>query len=201
MKKYFIILLTLFLSSCSTFFNLNSAEFNKVIYDKGGKSYIILGASNDINRKGLIPNNFFEFTNVDNGKKFRMFIMNGTTKGFMIEPGKYYITRYSMSGSRIYGNQRQSVDLDLSNSIKGNFSVAENEAIYLGFISAEIKRVEDQSKLKEWFSGKTKITHKIKIENLYDKLTETEKDKFKNESGKEIKIKILNLKTATLYNN
>jgi hypothetical protein len=165
--------------------------FKNDVYKKGEKAYIVLGAVNNANNKDFDVNNFFIFKSKTGGK-IKLFVKNGETTSFMINPGEYKLISYSIYGGVTYGTATKYVDLDFSKGVEGNFKIERGEAIYLGFVNTKITKVKRNLFKKIFNFGvntEQEIQYETTVENLFEKI---DKNKFEREVGKNLQVELLN---------
>lgn len=189
LNSLFLVIILL-LSACGGYPNTPSdttrthTEFNfdKEVFDKGGKAYVVIEAKNNAGAPFTVYN-YLKFKD-KNGDTYELQMKNDQPYSFLFTPGTYTITGYRLYGSKSAGYVRSIVDLDFTGLITGEFTVKAGEAIYLG------QAVMDIIHARHSFFFKTTpkdLMYDIKIVNRFDKLTEEQLEFFKKESGLTLK--------------
>ncbi|MDR3113842.1 MAG: lipoprotein [Endomicrobium sp.] len=189
MKKILIVFLAaVVLSSCSS---ANRYRFNQKVYDKGGKAYIVLGAGNNASHADIPVNNYFIFQN-EKGEKVSFTIINGETLSFIVNPGTYKLIKYYLFGEvNYFGGIKHSITINFTNYVDSEFSVKEGDALYLGYVYTAIA---DNAKntWKRFFNFSINPKDISYETQAQDRLSDTLKEQFDKESGKDIQKSLLN---------
>jgi hypothetical protein len=177
------------LSSCSS---LNKHGFNRKVYEKGEKAYVVFGAENNAGHKDIIVNNYFVFID-DAGQKYNLYIANGETFSFLLPPGNYQLMKYTLYGEVSYFGVKNIIRADFSKYIEGSFSIKEGDAVYLGNINLDI---EEKAKniWKRFTAFAINPADTAYNTDVQDKLSSYEKEAFEKEAGKKIEVRLMEWK-------
>jgi len=169
-------------------------EFNKDKFDKGGYSFVVLSATNNIKTYSMAPDNEFVFKN-ENGKEAKMFVRG--IKGFMIPSGDYHLTEYRLYGYKSSGNTVTIINTDMSSFAEASFSVAPGGAYYLGNNILHITKVFKNPK-SNMFSRKTPQGENIDFTSVlkddFAELSAETKEKFETQTGRKLEKNIMTWK-------
>jgi hypothetical protein len=189
MRKFFLLTVIAsfaVLSSCSS---ANKYRFNQKVYDKGGKAYVVLGAENNAGHNDIKVHNYFIFKN-DKGENYSLFVANGETLSFLLNPGNYQLTQYYLYGEVSSFGVKNSISANFTKYVEGSFSLKDGDAVYLGYVSLTISdKAKNVWKRFFVFSINPKDTpYETSVQNRF---VAADKELFAKEAGKNIEVRLM----------
>jgi hypothetical protein len=131
-------------------------SFNAEAYEAGAAAYIGIGqmaSAGDISKVFVLS--ILEFTN-EKGEK--ILLQQFGNESYLIPPGHYKLTQFTLHGSRLVLNMPMSIfgtyDLDLTGLFDAGFSVKAGDAVYLGFIMVngiDIQKTDKDKKSQQYY--------------------------------------------------
>ena len=198
-RRAFVIVMTFFVSACNLYgvppvsaLREVEIEFNKTVYEKGGKAYVVLDANNNLGASFPVRS-FFVFAN-ENHEEFKLVVTNNEPAVYMLSPGNYTLTNFYVYGGMTSGNYSQWISLDFEDDMKGEFSVKAGESVYLGKIILKITNVKGPSAWAKYWGAKVGLRHVTYNTEIGDKYSEIKADKlevFEEQSGKKPVVRLM----------
>lgn len=206
MKKNIILVATaaIGLAACGSFPHRPSdyttttaaTEFDEKLRDEFNMATIVISATNHIGANYPVKN-YATIYRADNPEiKYDLRLTNGMPEILMLAPGDYKITNFSYFGSTNAGNMHFSTSLELNDEFFANFSLAPNEIVYVGDLTASMRYGKRES--GGLFSGRstTQVATSISAVDKMDKIPVDIKEK----AGGKIKTKLLKIERNTKGN-
>lgn len=190
--------IVLFLGACASA-PVTEQPFDKKVYSKGEKAYVVIATANNKDRKWFYINTTLIFKN-EKGEQINLTTQNAKTRSFLIEPGTYTLSNFYVFGRRYFFGWRYGpfnsgyYDVSLSSMFTTQFKVAPGDAVYLGYVDVQVEVEQiatDYTVAQAILNTGEPFVIEIKGDVNVEDRSATDLEKFEKEVGKSIRVDLL----------